>query len=293
MNHAYGCDVSHWQGEVDFFQMREAGAAFVFLKASQAEWTDKRFVRNYQCAKDAGLLVGMYHYLDWSVPAMRQARYFGRLVLDYPPDIEPVLDYEERRNVPPQLNAIANARLFVDTVGDLTNAVCILYTSPGYWREFGRNSVTWEKHLLWIAHYNVSEPAIPAPWRDWLFWQYTDRGEGRKYGVSSAQIDLNRFNGTVDDLMARYNQGNTGQPTEPPPPVCSQPMSPIRLRVIGQVLNIRSGPAVSFARVGELRQGSEVTVEAIKVEGANRVWVKHAAGWSALVYDGKMFMQGL
>ena len=41
---------------------------------------------------------------------------------------------------------------------------------------------------------------IIGEWPAWTFWQYTDKGIGPTYGVSSGNIDLNRFNGSKADL---------------------------------------------------------------------------------------------
>lgn len=38
MDTVLGCDVSHWQGEVDWTRMKPAGAQFVFVKVSQGSW---------------------------------------------------------------------------------------------------------------------------------------------------------------------------------------------------------------------------------------------------------------
>jgi hypothetical protein len=65
----------------------------------------------------------------------------------------------------------------------------------------------------------------------------------------------------------------------------------IRLRVIPPTLNVRSGPAMSRALSGSLSGGTFVTVEAVHVENARRVWIRHSAGWSAMVYDGSVLMQ--
>ncbi len=281
MDSVLGCDVSHWQGNINFEKMRKAGALFVFLKASQATWTDHRFVANYHAARQAGLLVGMYHYLDWSIPSAEQARYFSGLVVDYPPDIEPVVDYEERKNVPNRLAAVSALNIFIQTTETLTGRLIMIYTSPGYWREYGDNGESWKKYPLWIAHYGGNTPTVPKPWDNWLFWQYTDRGDGAIYGVQSKQIDLNKFNGTVEKLRERYKANNT---------VVSQ-KNGIPMRVTAPVLNIRQGPGLSFERVGELRQGTQIIVEAIKVENSRRVWVRHSAGWSAMIYDDSVFME--
>jgi GH25 family lysozyme M1 (1,4-beta-N-acetylmuramidase) len=35
--------------------------------------------------------------------------------------------------------------------------------------------------------------------QDWRFWQYSDRGKG--FGCSGSSVDLNVYNGTVEDLQ--------------------------------------------------------------------------------------------
>lgn len=65
---------------------------------------------------------------------------------------------------------------------------------------------------LWIARYadfldeQVNEPwdegsnVAPRDYDDWKFWQYSSKGPGGQYGVVSASIDMNVFNGTLDEL---------------------------------------------------------------------------------------------
>jgi lysozyme len=289
MNYALGCDVSHWQGEVNFAKMYDAGARFVFLKASQANWTDGRFAANYAMARKTPLLVGVYHYLDWTAPAVEQARYFAKIVADYPPDLPPVVDYEERKSAPERSKAIAQATAFMAEFENLTGRAMMIYTSPGYWKEFGLGeSPFFASRPLWIAHYGVNNPTVPRPWSTWEFWQYTDRGDGRRYGVSSRQIDLNYFNGTEQELFARYGKHEAQQSVGVQQP---HPATMVRLRVTVPVLNVRQAPSSSSARVGQLAQGTIVNIEDIHVEGPARVWARHAGGWSAVVYDGNILMR--
>ena len=288
--YALGCDVSHWQGEIDFSRMYAAGARFVFLKASQATWTDRRFVQNYNAARQTPLLVGMYHYLDWTKPAIEQARYFANLVKDYPPNLPPVRDYECRTNAPWK-RAIDEAKAFVMEVKRLTGLQVMLYTSRGYWNEYGSNDRFWIDVLLWFAYYTnlpivITELIPPLPFRAIEFWQFTERGDGALYGAQSKQIDLNYFNGTEQDLFNRY-----GKPAEPEQSKPLQPVGAVRLQVAALVLNIRQAPTTTAASVGQMAQGTIVNVEAIHVESPARVWVKHSAGWSAIVYDGSVLMR--
>ena len=79
--------------------------------------------------------------------------------------------------------------------------------------------------------------------------------------------------------------------TPAPEPQQSPEGNMIRMQVVIPRLNIRSGPAVSFAKTGELRKSDIVVIEALHVEAPTRVWAKHASGWSAVVYDNSLMMR--
>ena len=61
-----GIDISHWNGKVDFTQVKEAGIDFVIIKAGGSDkgfYKDSRFETNYREAKAAGLSVGAYYFV--------------------------------------------------------------------------------------------------------------------------------------------------------------------------------------------------------------------------------------
>ena len=77
-----GVDVSRWQGEIDWEQVKASGIDFVIVKAGGSDagfYTDKYFEKNYAGAKAAGLMVGAYYFvgkycisaLDGSADAQR------------------------------------------------------------------------------------------------------------------------------------------------------------------------------------------------------------------------------
>jgi lysozyme len=57
-----------------------------------------------------------------------------------------------------------------------------------------------EDYPLWIAHYDVQQPSVPASWTSWNFWQYTETGSVQ--GVNG-NVDRDKFNGSLGDLQAR------------------------------------------------------------------------------------------
>lgn len=213
--YALGCDISRWQDDpttpekVDFDQMRRAGASFVFLKASQAAWMDRTFPYHYQAAKDAGLLVGLYHFLTWESIAT-QADFFTRIYEDHPSDLPPICDFEWWNTTPKA--AVSYLRLFLTIFYKNIDVFPGLYTSPAFWQQYGDHDPIFRRAPLWIAHWFAPEPTIPKPWVSWTFWQHTNKGHGPTFGVESQQIDLNYYNGRTVDLLNTYGSGQVVKP---------------------------------------------------------------------------------
>src|SRR5215217_9613824 len=58
-----GIDVSHWQGTINWPQVRSAGKEFAFVKATEStNYVDPTAAGNVANARAAGLLVGVYHF---------------------------------------------------------------------------------------------------------------------------------------------------------------------------------------------------------------------------------------
>jgi hypothetical protein len=89
------------------------------------------------------------------------------------------------------------------------------------------------RYFLWLAHYYVSEPQLPAPWKDYLIHQYTDKLTIP--GIPS-QTDGDWFKGTQDEV--NYFFGNAGVPQPPPAPI---PL-PALFYPVNQSIYIRNTP---------------------------------------------------
>src|SRR4051812_22210820 len=90
-----GIDVSKYQGKIDWASVRSAGTEFAFIKATEGgTLVDKRFVENWDGAKQAGVSRGAYHFMFWCRPAEEQAAWFRSTVPSDPDALPPVLDLE-------------------------------------------------------------------------------------------------------------------------------------------------------------------------------------------------------
>jgi uncharacterized protein YraI len=80
----------------------------------------------------------------------------------------------------------------------------MIYTGQGFWVTYGDQTQPdyWLQFPLWVAHWTTaSGPLMPAPWTLWQFWQFTSKGPGEVFGSESLSIDMNRFNGTLNELL--------------------------------------------------------------------------------------------
>jgi LysM repeat protein len=77
------------------------------------------------------------------------------------------------------------------------------YFLQDFFSETGGGPPVWAKdHALWLAQYPDQyapgmEPFLPRGWFQWTFWQYSEKG--RVNGIN-ANVDLNLFNGTLEEL---------------------------------------------------------------------------------------------
>jgi len=71
-----------------------------------------------------------------------------------------------------------------------------------------------QKADLWIAEWEIQTPEKMGNWPGWSFWQYTSRGAVP--GIAGS-VDLNRFNGTIDDLHAYLTRTADGGIVKPGP----------------------------------------------------------------------------
>lgn len=229
---ALGIDVSVWQDinstpqMVDFNKAKSAGASFAFMKSSQGLFVDSDFVMNWQNAGNAGILRSVYHFLDFkNKPANKtanqwaidQAVFFWGVVKNLKLDFLPVCDYEDMGNLPAATvrGAFKN---FLESFFSLSGKRCIIYTRMSLWTIYGSADVYWQQYQLWVAQYYYNtvpaNPSLKPPFTKWYFWQFTDKGDGLKYGCESKQVDLNYFNGTVADLYA-YANAPLPEPVDP------------------------------------------------------------------------------
>ena len=204
-----GIDVSYWDAGIDWPKVRATGQRFVFVKATEGDfYSDPTFDDNWLGAKSAGLLRGAYHFFRCNVDAKKQAARFIDYVRTVNDDGElpPVLDLESNDSQTKD-KIIARAKTWLDLVEAAFGKKPIIYSGQyflqDYLSEAGGGPPAWAKdYPLWLAQYpnqyiEGMKPFLPKGWFKWTFWQYSEKG---KVNGINADVDLNLFNGSLEEL---------------------------------------------------------------------------------------------
>jgi lysozyme len=192
-----GVDVSHYDGTVNWTQVKAAGITFAFVKATESDdYVDPTFATNWSGMQAAGIVRGAYHFFDPSVSATTQAQYVMKAVGSLgAADLPIVLDFEQLSGVS-EATAVAGAVTFLESVTQTTGKKAILYMSSDF---LAGSYPALAPYTLWVANYGASCPGMPSEWSTWTFWQSSDSGSVN--GISDA-VDLDSFNGSLAALTA-------------------------------------------------------------------------------------------
>ena len=212
-----GIDISNWQSDID------AGAVdgdFVICKATEGTgYVSPSCDRQYQAAKKAGKLLGVYHYANGG-DAAAEADYFLKNVSGYIGEAILCLDWESQNN--PRFNKGGDAawiKTWCDRVYEKTGVRPLVYLSASY-RSLA-NGIG--DYGLWIAQYaNMDATGYQdSPWNEGAYScairQYSSCGRLSGY---SGNLDLNK---AYMDASAWKKYANPGGSASAPAPSPSQP----------------------------------------------------------------------
>lgn len=212
-----GIDVSGWQGEIDFLQVKNSGIDFVYIKSSEGQNTvDSYFRRNYEGARSNGLNIGFYHYVRarTTEEAILEAEHFANTIAGTVPTCKLAMDFENFGNLSTsEVNEIS--KVFLERVQELTNKEIIIYSNTSSARSIFSQELA-NEYPLWVAQYYVSNPSDNGKWSVWEGFQYTDRGTvpGINGYVDrdkfTSEILLNSQEEIPSNEENNENSGNTG-----------------------------------------------------------------------------------
>ncbi|MEP3435607.1 MAG: GH25 family lysozyme [Hoeflea sp.] len=196
----HGIDVSKWQGEIDWNEVRKAGIAFVFMKATEGgDHTDDRYDSYWRGARAAGIAHAPYHFYYFCRPAREQAEWFIANVPRASVQMPPVLDVEWNHasrtctSRPDPETVRSEMKIWMDIVGRHYGKRPIIYTPVDFHRE--NLDGHFKGYQFWLRSV-AAHPQDIYPDHPWTLWQYT--GTGIMPGIKG-DTDINAFAGSKEE----------------------------------------------------------------------------------------------
>jgi GH25 family lysozyme M1 (1,4-beta-N-acetylmuramidase) len=198
-----GIDVSSYQGNVDWAGQWKFAIRFAYIKATEGtSYTNPYFAQQYNGSYNTGMVRGAYHFGLPNGSAIAQADYFaahgGRWSADGR-TLPPALDIEYNPYGATcyglsQSAMVAWLRTFANEVHKKAGRYPVFYTTTDWWRTCTGNSAALAAtDPIWIANWSSSPGTLPAGWKSWRVWQYSDGG---------GSLDHDAFNGSFAALKA-------------------------------------------------------------------------------------------
>jgi GH25 family lysozyme M1 (1,4-beta-N-acetylmuramidase) len=180
-----GIDVSNHQGTIDWSLVAAFGTRFAFAKATEGRtFADAMYATNRAGAALSGVEFGAYHFArpdGTANDAVIEADHFVDVAQPQPGDLIPVLDIESTGGLT-QAQVTEWILAWLGRVTERLGVRPMVYTSPNGWENRTGDTtavVDAGYTMLWVAHWGVISPTVPAGnWggNGWTFWQYGNCG---------------------------------------------------------------------------------------------------------------------
>ncbi|WP_425449309.1 GH25 family lysozyme [Dethiothermospora halolimnae] len=188
-----GLDVSHYQGDINWEDINKDKYKFVFMKATEGTtFKDNKFVFNWNKSKEKGILRGAYHFFSAESSGLGQAENFINTVPKEEYCLPPVIDIEISLGEDKEIIKKELWDLII-SLEDYYNKKPILYVTYATYDKYIKGDYL--DYDIWIRDI-IKFPKLKDD-RNWLFWQYSNRG--RVKGIET-YVDINVFNGNLEEF---------------------------------------------------------------------------------------------
>jgi lysozyme len=208
-----GVDVSRWQGDIDFDQLKNA-VSFVIYKGTGADdglYADSKFLRNHAEARRTHMHRGIYHF-GGGTDAITEANYFYQQCLtNLVPGEVVVLDAEWNNAKNPDW-----CLQFLQRLESLIGFKPMIYMNQNLMLTKDWSKVAAANYGLWLADWN-GDPNLIVQMKYWSFCaiqQYADNGHVA--GIAGS-VDMDGFFAPSIDFFDRYGKPQP-QPAPSPAP---------------------------------------------------------------------------
>lgn len=191
-NTKVGIDISRWQGDVDFDQLKENNVEFIMMRLGGQDgidgeyYLDSKFQRNIEEATKRGFDIGVYFYsyAYTNEEAIKQAKFVLDNLKGYKLTLPIVFDWE-------CWNKFNDMHISLYDITNVQDTFLNYVEKKGYKgaRYGSKNYLTnaWQdsKHLTWLAHYVVNTNYDG----EYFMWQRCDTGKVQ--GINGAvDVDI-------------------------------------------------------------------------------------------------------
>ena len=219
---------------------------------------------DYQAAKRAGKLLGVYHYAGGGNPE-KEAQYFYKNIKGYVGEAVPAVDWEKGQNA--SWGDHNWVRRFVDEFHHLTGVWCLIYVQASAINQVANCA---KDCGLWVASYpsmDWKSWTVPnmrvntSPWPTYIIWQFT-----------GDNMDRNLVN-TTKDGWKRLAKGDAHKKASSSVKPHSTWKKQSGTFILGEALKLHKAPHIDSQAITKLPKGSEIKFDAT-LQGPLRLWLR-------------------
>ncbi len=197
-----GVDVSRYQGHIDWNILASNDICFAFIKATEGSThVDSCFQYNYEESRKTSLRIGVYHFFSYDSEGQTQADNYIAVVEKTDDMLPPVIDlefYGDKEQNPPSRDQVRKElAIMLDRLEEHYGMRPIIYATEKSYALYLADA--FQEYDIWIRNV-VTAPHL-SDHRQWTFWQYTDREKLEGYQGDEKYIDMNVFNGNMEDFL--------------------------------------------------------------------------------------------
>ena len=216
-----GIDVSSWQAGID---LAKVPADFLIVKTTQGNWyVSPNADQQYQSAKKAGRLLGIYHYIDGRGGAAGEVDFFIKNCKNYLHEALIAVDWEAEGNG--QWGNEAYLEEVVRLIKQKTGVTPLIYSMQSRYAQV-KAVADRQNAGLWIAQYGSMDATgyQQHPWNEGSYAcairQYSSNGRLPGYGGA---LDLNLAYMDRAAWQRYANPGSKPAPAPAPKPAAPKP----------------------------------------------------------------------
>lgn len=208
-----GIDVSKWNGNIDWAQVKQAGIQFAIVRTSYRTYsrdskyagvkglnTDPTYKTNIENALKNGIPVGVYIFSQATsvAEAQQEANYILQTIKGYNITLPVVMDYEYAGGSSGKLQYWKNkSKPSRTTMTNICMAFCQVIENAGYvpmvyanksmlTNDLNAGTIS-ARYPVWLAHYTTSTNYAG----DYQYWQYSESGRVSGCTGNNGYVDVN------------------------------------------------------------------------------------------------------